>query len=508
MTTTPTVQKPGLPWREAAILAGWLLVTIAWRPLLLPDEGRYAGVAYEMLRDQGLLGAVLPTLDGLPFFHKPPLLYWLDVAALRAFGVNAFAARCGPALLGWMLGMAMFVHARRWHGVGIARTALAVLATSPFFFVGAQYVNHDIGVAACITAAVLCIVRAVDDPARTALRWLLAGWAFCGLGVLAKGLIGIVLPAFVIGPWLLAQGRWRQMLGLLNPLGMVAFAAVVLPWMAAMQARFPGFFDYFIVEQHFRRFTGTTFNNRMPFWFYVAVLPLLTLPWAGWLVALRPAALRQAVPQAARLGLYLWWTAAIVGFFSLPSSKLVGYVLPALAPFSMLLAFVITARGTPWRHTVALAGVAAAACVGIVGFLAWKAPGSHRELAQALGAQLKPGDRVVFVDEYFYDLPFYARLPQPAIVISDWDAADVTASDNWRKELFDATRFTANRGAHVLWNWGRVADTVCHVERVWFVASAVHHERLMAAVPGLALQQAVRGVELLQTAGRSCAKSP
>ena len=494
------------PWREALALALWLLLTIALRPLLLPDEGHYAGVAYEMLRGDGWV----PTLDGLPFFHKPPLLYWLDGGALRLFGINEFAARCGPALLAWVLGMALFLHVRRWHGVAVARTALAVLATSPFFFVGGQYVNHDIGVAACITAACFSIVRAVEDPNRTSRRWLMLGWAFCALGVLAKGLIGVVLPAFVIGPWLLAQRRWRQTLTLLHPQGLLVFAAVVLPWMVAMQQRFPGFFDYFIVEQHFRRFTGTSFNNRMPVWFYFAVLPLLMLPWSLWLAGLRPSRLRAVVPQdtAARVGLYAWWTLAIVGFFSLPSSKLVGYVLPALAPVAALLALVLTARRAPWPRVAPVAAGAAVACVAIVAVLAWKAPGSHRELARTLGMRVQAGDRVAFIDEYFYDVPFYARLATPAIVVSAWDAPDVAARDNWRKELFDATRFSADKpdqGASVLWTWQRLAELPCHAGTVWIVAAADHRARLAAAIAGLKLVQAVRGVELLAVPGRSCA---
>ena len=246
MTTPPSGRTP---WREALALLLWLLATIGMRPLLLPDEGRYAGVALEMLHGD----ALLPTLDGLPFFHKPPLLYWLDMASMSVFGIDAFAVRVGPVLLAWLLGMAMSSHLRRWHGDAAARLGLVVLATSPLYFVGAQYVNHDIGVAACITAAVLALVRAVDEPPRRSQRWLLAGWAFCGLGVLAKGLIGVVLPLLVVAPWLLAQRRWRDTLWLLHPLALLVFAVIVAPWMLTMQARFPGFFDYFIVEQHFRR---------------------------------------------------------------------------------------------------------------------------------------------------------------------------------------------------------------------------------------------------------------
>jgi 4-amino-4-deoxy-L-arabinose transferase-like glycosyltransferase len=210
------------------------------------------------------------------------------------------------------------------------------------------------------------------------------------------------------------------------------------------------------------------------------------------------------VPLAgrARLGLYAWWVLAIVGFFSLPSSKLVGYVLPALAPFSLLLALVLTGRGTPWPR---VAFGAAVGCVAIVGFLAWKAPGSHRELARALAAQVQPGERVVFVEEYLYDLPFYARLKSPAIVISDWDAPDVSASDNWRKELFDATRFSADRGASVLWTWARLAEVSCQPGRVWLLAAAQHRPRLEAGVAGLTLVQELRGMQLFSAPGRACA---
>ena len=489
-------RAPSPFWREGLALALWLLATIAWRPLLLPDEGRYGGVAYEMLLGDGLV----PTLNGLPFFHKPPLLYWLDMGAMRWFGVNEFAARCGPALLAWVMGMALFLHARRWHGLAVARMALAVLATSPFFFVGAQYVNHDIGVAACITAAVLCVVRAVDDPQRTALRWLVAGWACCALGVLAKGLIGIVLPAMVIAPWLLAQRRWRQMFSLLHPIGLVAFAAVVGPWMVAMQSRFPGFFDYFIVEQHFRRFTGTVFNNVLPWHFYLWVLPLLMLPWSLWLAGLRPALLRSAAPGA-RGGLYLWWVAAIVGFFSLPASKIVGYVLPALAPMALLLALVLSSRRTPWLW---IASAATIASVAIIGALALKSPGSHRELARTLAARMQPGDRVAFIDEYFYDAPFYAQLKAPVIIVSDWSDPEVQLRDNWRKELYDATRFSADRGAGTLWSWARVSELACTPGRLWVMTVAEHRPRL-STLAGLSLVQTVRGVELHSAPGGACA---
>jgi 4-amino-4-deoxy-L-arabinose transferase-like glycosyltransferase len=73
------------------------------RPLTLPDEGRYAGVAYAMLQSGDL---ALPRLHGLPYFHKPPLTYWIDAAAMQAFGINAWSARASEQLapLRWTVG--------------------------------------------------------------------------------------------------------------------------------------------------------------------------------------------------------------------------------------------------------------------------------------------------------------------------------------------------------------------------------------------------------------------
>ncbi|MEO6033508.1 MAG: dolichyl-phosphate-mannose--protein mannosyltransferase, partial [Burkholderiaceae bacterium] len=93
-------------------LALWLLLTLGLRPLLLPDEGRYANVAREMLLGDWLV----PTLNGLPFFHKPPLMYWIDIVAMHAFGVTVFAARAASLVGAWLMGAALFLALRRWHG--------------------------------------------------------------------------------------------------------------------------------------------------------------------------------------------------------------------------------------------------------------------------------------------------------------------------------------------------------------------------------------------------------
>jgi len=85
-----------------------------------------------------------------------------------------------------------------------------------------------------------------------------------GLGVMAKGLIGIVLPGLVVLVWLVVSRQARSIPRLLSPLGIAVFLLIVVPWFVAVQQQYPGFARYFFVYHHFERFTATGFNNVKP----------------------------------------------------------------------------------------------------------------------------------------------------------------------------------------------------------------------------------------------------
>ena len=481
-------ERPSRRWHERpltvlALLALWLVATLGVRPLMMPDEGRYGDVARQMLAGD----AWVPRLGGLPFFHKPPLFYWIDALALRLTGVEAAGARAGALLGAWLMGASLYLFARRRWGTRRATLALLVLATSPLYFVSAQYANHDMLVAGCIGAALLAFLRALESDDRVSLRWLVLAWVACGAGMLAKGLIGFVLPALVLGPWLLATGRWRRILSLLHPLAVAAGVAVAAPWFVAMQSRFPGFFDYLFMEQHVRRFAAAGFNNVQPWWFFVLLLPLLTLPWSlGLPGTWRVARLRPPWP-------WLWWVLSIVLFFSLPRSKLVGYVLPVLPAWSLLLARGL--QDLPPRRLGWMLLVAVLACLGSVEGLARHTPTAARDLGRALGNRLGSADQVVLVDAPLHDLSFYADLQKPAIVLSDWDSPKAREADGWRKELSDAARFDPAAGARLLRPLSADPGLPCGTGSLWFVVPAARQVWIAArpqaqAVmerPGLAL---------------------
>ncbi|WP_246312502.1 ArnT family glycosyltransferase [Pseudaquabacterium terrae] len=456
----------------AAIVA-WLGAGAGLRALALPDEGRYVGVALEMLQSGDWL---TPRLDGLPFFHKPPLFYWLTAAALALLGQHEWAARAASLLGASALAAGLYLYLRRWAGAALARASLLALLTQPMYFIGAQFANCDMLVAACIGLALLAWAHALQSaaagsgqaprPARA------AGFALAALGVLAKGLIGIVLPLLVLLAWLACQRRLAQARLLAWWPGWLLFAAIAAPWFVLVELRHPGFADYFFVGQQLHRYARGGFNNVQPAWFYPAVLALLCLPWWPWLWGVRRAA--GAAPGAAPWSLMGCWLLVVLVFFSVPRSKLIGYMLPLLAPLAVLVA----AAGLAWaarsRRAAlawrASAGLGVTLCLGALLLLLVRQPGSTQPLALALAAQRAAGEPVLFVDGLFYDLRFYAPLPRSVAVVQDWHDPALATFDNWRRELSDAAAFAPSAGAAVLLERNRFAPRLCQHRISWIVA--------------------------------------
>ena len=114
-----------------------------------------------------------------------------------------------------------------------------------------------------------------------------------------------------------------------------------------MQQRHPGFAHYFFVYQHFERFAAGGFNNAQPWWFFVVVVPLLTLPWSLWLLRSTFGGRRGETSRDGPGGALMWmWLARRPVFFSIPQSKPVGYAMPVLFPIASLIA---EPARSPWR---------------------------------------------------------------------------------------------------------------------------------------------------------------
>jgi len=468
----PTNSLPAIVALAALLVT--FAVTAALRPLMLPDEGRYAGVAWEMLRSGEWL---TPTLNGLPFFHKPPLFYWITAASLQLFGANEFAARAAP-LLGATIGaVALYLFTRRWSGKDQAWLALVALLAQPLFLCAGQYANLDVLVAGLISATILLLVhvalaRELGQAQRGA---LLGAYATAALGVLAKGLIGAVIPALVLGAWMVLTRRWRLPVVLFSWVGLLIFVVIAAPWFVVMQLRYPGFAGYFFIVQHFDRFSGAGFNNAQPFWFFFAVLLGVCLPWLPWLY--RSLAVKPVSASAASLRLLmLSWAAIVLVFFSLPQSKLVGYILPAVPPLAWLIADgfararIASARaGTLWWGAT-LFGTGLSVCAAI--FFTISSPGSSRDLANALQELRDPGEPVVMLSRYYFDVPFYAHAREPISVVDDWSHPDVKKHDNWRHEMSDGSQFEPAKATRLLIEGKDLMAQLCRAPVTWVIGAS------------------------------------
>jgi len=470
------LEDPLLP---CLLLFAWVLLSAWIRPLGMPDEGRYTGVAWEMVRSGQWL---TPTLDGLPYFHKPPMFYWLTAMSIKLFGISELALRVAPMLGAVLIAFAGYRLLRRYSGLRVARWYLIVLATMPYFYAGAQFANHDMPVAAFIGAAIVFAADALlsfDTEKPWKLSMLLA-WACVALGLLSKGLIGIVLPAGVIFFWILLQRRWQWLGRLLWWPGPLLFLLIAAPWFVLMQQKFPQFFHYFFIHQHFERFAETSFNNVQPWWFYLEILGLLCMPWtlalAGWVRLPAVDGARAALRQLQWL-----WLFVIVAFFSLPASKLVGYALPAVPAIAMLAAEVLGER-VRRRHWVpaviaALTGVTLLTAMFKFGRTD---PYSSKPLAAAWRAQAAPGEPLISLRVYRFDLPIYAQLPAPIPVVMDWSSPSIANTDSWPRELADAARFDPEAGARVLVDQAQLPSLLCAQPVSWIVTAVKYTDPLLA----------------------------
>ncbi|MFO1216861.1 MAG: glycosyltransferase family 39 protein [Burkholderiaceae bacterium] len=469
----------GSPWVQAVGLVLWLALMATWRPLTLPDEGRYVGVALEMLRSGDW---VVPTLDGLPYFHKPPLFYWITAAALALGGPHLLAARAASLLAAVAMGAFVAWFAARRLGADAARWTVWMLATMPFLAGASQFANLDLLVAACITGAIVCLADGLlrDAGDAAARRVIVAGWVMMALGVLAKGLIGLVLPLAVVGAWSLQRRGWglawfadaKRALGWAGP---VAWALIALPWFIAVQRRHPGFLDYFVVEHHLRRYASAGFNNQQPFWFYAPVIAGLTLPWFAFIGrGAQGAGTADASGTVRKLA--WWWLGIVALFFSLPRSKLLGYVLPVLPALALLLADRACRVPGAWladpRRRAGIAALAMALSMVALGAIAHHNVGrNHQALAAVLDREAAPQAPVYAFEVQPYDLPYYASVPRPIVVVAAWGDPALARHDDWRKELADAARFDPARAAQVLLDHGAALRAWCTHSPSWVIAA-------------------------------------
>ncbi|MBV9123227.1 MAG: glycosyltransferase family 39 protein, partial [Planctomycetes bacterium] len=364
--------------------------------LFEPDEGRYAEIPREML----LRGEwVIPYLQGEPYLDKPPLLYWLVMGSYRLLGVHDWSARLVPALAIHAAILLNYWLGRRRLGERPAFWGALALSLAPGFLCMGRLLLLDGLLALWVTLSWFAAFEAIRGD-RLRWGWWLTAAAACGLGILTKGPVALVLllPPWFAYRWLTGRScpvpirAWGAFVGVL--------AGVVLPWYGAICLRMPAFAGYFLWEHNVVRFL-VPFDHQRPVWFYGPILlggmlpiTLLVLPFLRFLFTGDQGVSRHRCPE---LGLVLLAGGWCVLFFSLSGCKLPTYVLPAFPPLALALGYYFCQ--SRWRNSwwVPACAVLMTGCLGAVHYFflplyaLYHSPlGNREEIVRSCGSTYTP----------------------------------------------------------------------------------------------------------------------
>lgn len=269
---------------------------------------------------------------------KPPLFHWSAAAVAKITGSlteatirfpSAFYAVLGVLLIYW-LGVKIF-------NPKIALLGAAILATTMIYQDQALSARVDMTLCFVVTLS-LTLFYALYRGYLTHQLWFYLFYAVVGIGTLAKGPLGVLLPGLVAGSLALFERRWDMIKKFTFHPGVVLMIVLATGWYVIAVIRGgEGFFDRQILQENLSRFVGGSGHSH-PVYYYLPYLFSQSLPWNLFLpFVLWDIFKRGSRMDTGRLFLVLWFL-AMFAFFSISSGKRPVYLLPIYPATALLLA--------------------------------------------------------------------------------------------------------------------------------------------------------------------------
>ncbi|MDP2679538.1 MAG: glycosyltransferase family 39 protein [Rhodoferax sp.] len=423
-------------WWALGVILVLRLVTMAWMPLSGTSEPRYAEVARLMaLRGDWITPWFTPDQ---PFWGKPPLSFWTEALAFKLLGVTEFAVRL-PSWLATVGSMALiFTFARSYFGARVAQAALLVYASCALVFIAAGAVLTDPFLAFATTWAMVALAMAAKEPRPV---WRYGFFVAMAIGLLAKGPLMLVLVAGPMLPLLIFYPSIRASFTKMPWFsGLALMLMLSVPWYLLAENKTPGFLNYFLVGEHFLRFIDSGWAGDL---YGVAHKRMKGAIWGEALVAAFPwglvalvMLLRRVINPVQRSALWqtrhdpdkaylLAWALFTPAFFTLSGNILWTYMLPALAPFCLLMALALST--TPPENKVAKRmrmaltwlvplGVTAYMVLVTVQPLRLK---TEKHLVTYATQQMRAGEQLVYLNEIPFSATFYSRGQAGVMTLND-----------------------------------------------------------------------------------------
>ena len=320
------------------LLSFLLFVGLGDRPLSSPDEGRYTEIPREMYVSGNY---VTPHLNGLKYFEKPPLVYWLETIPLKLGASSEFYMRLPIAIFALLGCLSCYAFGKkifsRWTGI----ISSLVLGTSILYFALARIILLDLVFSVFLAGGLFSFIVGIKDT-RSIERRIHLGLSaiFFACAVLTKGLAGLVLPLGIIGAWVLLLNKWKELFPLYLPTNLLLFCGIVFPWHILVSQENPEFFHFYFIQEHVLRYLTTMHRRFQPMWFFIPIFLVGFLPW----VLFVPKAIKNFIPCKLKdwkiydvEAFLVIWFAFIFVFFSASSSKLIPYILPVFFPAAIII---------------------------------------------------------------------------------------------------------------------------------------------------------------------------
>jgi 4-amino-4-deoxy-L-arabinose transferase-like glycosyltransferase len=319
------------------------------RDLWSPDEDEYVQVNVEMVRDGHW---IYPTANGQPYSIKPPLFNWIGSGIAVLVGeVDEWTSRLPSALAATLGLFALYPLGVMLFGRRAAALAVLVLATTPLYIEFGRWIQINMISTALLTVTLCCFTWGYTQPHRRTAAYLLM-YAAAGLGTLDMGLVNAVMPAIVIGLYLLAVKDLGHLWQLRIVRGLLVYLAVVAPWYATVSMH-GGYARDLVVVTNFTRYF-TEWQHTRPFYYYMGTTPAYFLPWVVFLPgAFYLCFARRTGPDRKRLLLPFVWTVSLFVFFSISRTKRSEYMLPIYPALALLVGYTLD-RACRWWADVEL----------------------------------------------------------------------------------------------------------------------------------------------------------
>lgn len=340
-------------WKATAVIVLLGIViylsAIFWAPALLDDaDSVHAEAAREMAAKGNFITLYI---DNIRYLEKAPFMYWLMALGFLICGTHEIIARLPVAISAIALMLVTASFARWAFGVKAGLYAGIIIGSCVGIYLFTRILIPDVMVALWLTTGLYCFVRALDkiDRSESPQTWLIGLYSSAALGVLTKGLIGMVFPGAIIAIFLLLRNNLRLIPKFRPFVGLLLFLIIAAPWhiLAGLQNPNPnghGFFWFYFVNEHLLRYLGKRYPvdyDKVPLLLFYLLHLVWLFPWTPFAFLHRTIGNwfgQQHSETRARdiVWLLFIWPILIIVFFSF-STRQEYYTLPAFPALAILI---------------------------------------------------------------------------------------------------------------------------------------------------------------------------